>query len=282
MFPGEAALNSKGPGVDLKSVNRARDALGGFGYRVEGLSHGMLLARAELGRRQHTVLVRVLVEGERLDWAALLARRREQSADHLAVFGDHRDLHRLTAPAELARATLWSWDGIARVQTLAENILIGPFDLEPHFEKGGMFGPGLQLFETSISRLIAERGVLSAVLSRLAVLRAPSVFVLDDLVEPEISREEVAATLALLSQAPFHLIARVDKGEYCLRHHVSDGLLQLSEYALSLRERLPRHRRERLAGASPAEANRGNSSATGSGSAKGESEQREVPEDATA
>lgn len=240
LFPGEAALNSQRPAGDLKLVNRARDALSGFGYRVEGLPHGMLLARADLGRRNHTVLVRVLGDGERLDWAALLSRRREQTADYLAVFGDHRDLHRLTAPAELARATLWSWDGIARVQNLSTTVLIGPFDLEPHFAKDGMFENGLKQFERSLSRMIAEKGALSAVITRLGTLRAPAVFVVDDLVEGDLQREQVVKALELLGQAPFHLVARIDRGEYCLRHSVAESLAHLSEYALSLGERLPR------------------------------------------
>ena len=248
LFPGEASLNSQRPAGDLKFVNRAREALAGFGYRVEGLPHGMLLARADLGRRKHSVLVRVLADGERLDWAALLARRREQTADYLAVVGDHRDLHRLTAPADLARATLWSWDGIARVQNLAQTILVGPFDLEPHFAKDGMFGNGLQQFERSVGRMIAEKGVLSAVIARLGALRAPAVFVLDDLVEEDLQREQVAKSLELLAQAPFHLVARIDRGEYCLRHSVEESLAHLSEYALSLGERLPggRGRRARI------------------------------------
>ena len=243
LFPGEASLNSQRPAGDLKFVNRAREALVGFGYRVEGLPHGMLLARADLGRRKHSILVRVLADGERLDWAALLARRREQTADYLAVMGDHRDLHRLTAPADLARATLWSWDGIARVQNLAQTILIGPFDLEAHFAKDGMFGNGLQQFERSVGRMIAEKGVLSAVIARLGSLRAPAVFVLDDLVEEDLQREQVAKSLELLAQAPFHLVARIDRGEYCLRHSVEESLAHLSEYALSLGERLPGGRR---------------------------------------
>jgi hypothetical protein len=266
LFPGEAALNSKRPDVNLELVNRARAALSKFGYRVAGKPHGMLLARAELGRRQHTVLVRVLGEGERLDWAALLAARRDQGAAHLAVFGDHRDLHRLTAPAELARATLWSWDGIARVVQLARSMPIGPFDLEPHFEKGGMFGPGLERFERTIGSMIADRGVLSAVLTRLAALRAPAVFVLEDLVVAELSRDQVAHALGLLAQAPFHLVVRVDKGEYCLRHRVDDSLQRVSEYALSLKDRLPEGRGERLSGsADPADESSGQEESTNAG-----------------
>jgi hypothetical protein len=266
LFPGEAALNSKRPDMNLELVNRARAALSKFGYRVAGKPHGMLLARAELGRRQQSVLVRVLGEGERLDWAALLAARRDQGVVHLAVFGDHRDLHRLTAPAELARATLWSWDGIARVVQLARSMPIGPFDLEPHFEKGGMFGAGLERFERTIGSMIAERGVLSAVLTRLAALRAPAVFMLEDLVEAELSRDQVAHALGLLAQAPFHLVARIDKGEYCLRHRVDDSMQRVSEYALSLKDRLPRDRGERLSGsAEPADEASGQEESTNPG-----------------
>lgn len=250
MFPGEAALNSKRPSGDMKSFNRAREALAVFGYRSEGLPRGLLLAKALLGRRQHSVLVRVLNQNERLDWAALLANRRDHAADYLAVFGDHRDLHRLAAPAELARATLWSWDGIARVQNLAKSVLIGPFELEPHFEKDGMLGAGLERFERTMERLAAERGALSTVITRLAALKAPAVFVLDDLADSELPRDQVAGILELLGKAPFQLVGKVDRGEYCLRHRVDDALSHLSEYALTLRERLPLERRERLAGES--------------------------------
>jgi hypothetical protein len=239
MFPGEAALNSKRPAADLRRVNRAREALTGFGYRAEGLPHGMLRATAELGRRRYSVLVRVLAKGERLDWAALLARRRENPSDHLAVFGDAADLQRLTAPADLARATLWSWDSIDRVQELSQVTPVGPFDLEPHFRKGGLFGPGLHQFERSIGRFISERRALSSVLGRLATLKAPSVFLVDDLNEDSMPRDQVVKALDLLAQAPFHLVARVDEGEYSLRHPVDDTLLQISAFALSLRDRLP-------------------------------------------
>jgi hypothetical protein len=239
MFPGEAALNSKRPPADLRLVNRAREVLTAFGYRAEGLPHGMLRATAELGRRQYSVLVRVLAKGERLDWAALLARRRENPSDHLALFGDGADLQRLTAPADLARATLWSWDSIDRVRELSQVTPVGPFDLEPHFRKGGLFGPGLHQFERSIGRFVSERRALSSVLGRLATFKAPSVFLIDDLNEDSMSRDEVVKALDLLAQAPFHLVARVDEGEYSLRHTVDESLLQMSAFALSLRDRLP-------------------------------------------
>lgn len=238
MFPGEAALNSKRDAVDLAASKRAREALTEFGYRVEGLPHGMLLARADLGRRQQAILVRALADKEKLDWAALLAARREYDAPYLAVMGDHRDLHRLSAPAELARATLWSWDGVERARNLSARVPLGPFDLEPHFESGGLFGSGLEEFERRVGQMIEERGRISALLSELARFPTPSVFVLDDLVGGELRRDQLAGMLESLSGPPFHLVSRIDKGEYCLRQSVDSALLQVSEYALSLRDRL--------------------------------------------
>jgi len=53
-----------------------------------------------------------------------------------------------------------------------------------------------------------------------------------------------------LAEAPFHLVARVDQGEFLLRQRVSESLQGLSDYALSLRSRLPSRQRERLTGLS--------------------------------
>ncbi|HEX7022668.1 MAG TPA: hypothetical protein VF171_07410, partial [Trueperaceae bacterium] len=171
----------------------------------------------------------------------------------LAVFGTHRDLLRLHSPAGLAQATLWSWEALARVQDLVKTVPIGPFDLEPHFQQGGLFEEGLERLEKTVSRRIAERGHFSAVLSWLATLRAPAVFVLDDiLVDGDLTREQALKVLDLLGQAPFHLVARVDNGEFCLRYGVSQALLHLSEYALSLRDRFPTRRTERLTGSQEA------------------------------
>lgn len=251
MFPGDAALNSEQEADDdreLELQNRARDALVDFGFRVEGLPRRALMAHAELGRRHYVVLVHVLPDGERLDWAALLARRRETGATYLAVFGDHRDLHRLSAPADLARATLWSWAGVARVRDLTRTVAISPYDLEPHFRRDGLFDHGIERFERSVGQRVAERGVFSAVVSRLATLRAPAVFLLEDVADRDVPRDQALQVLELLAQAPFHLVTRVDSGEFCLRYRVHDGLLQLSEYALSLRDRLPNRRRERVLG----------------------------------
>lgn len=247
MFPGDVGLNSEDEPVDLALSRRAREALEAFGFRVEPLAHGQLLAGAELGRRTYTVLVHVLPEHARLDWAALLARRRETGATYLAVFGAHRDLLRQASPADLARATLWPWEAVARAQALVQTVPVSPFDLEPHFEQGGLFDYGLERFEKTVGKRIAERGAFSAVLSRLAGMKAPTVFLLDDvLIDAELSREQALEVLKLLSQAPFHLVSKVDSGEFCLRYPVATALLHWSEYALSLRDRLPQRRTERL------------------------------------
>ena len=252
LFPADTALNSASlsPG-DPAKTKRAREVFAAFGYRIEGLAHGQLMLHADLGRRNHRVLLHVLPDGERLDWAALLARRRESGATYLAVLGDHRDLHRLTAPAELARATLWSWAGVERVLELSNTMMLSPVDLEPHFERDGVFEYGLERFERSIAKRVQEKGVLSAVLTRLAGLRAPAVFVIDDIVgDADVSRDQIVRVLERLAEAPFHLISKVDSGEFCLRYRVHDALDQLAEYANSLRTRLPDRHRERVRGLS--------------------------------
>ena len=250
LFPGDTALNSASlPPGDPAKTKRAREVFAGLGYRVEGLAHGQLMLHADLGRRHHRVLLHVLPDEQRLDWAALLARRRESGATYLAVLGDHRDLHRLTAPADLARATLWSWAGLERVVELSATVMLGPVDLEPHFERDGVFEYGLERFERSVAKRVQEKGVVSEVLTRLAGLRAPAVFVVDDLVGgSELQRDQIVRVLERLSDAPFHLVSKVDSGEFCLRYRVHDALEQLSEYAISLRARLPERQRERVRG----------------------------------
>lgn len=250
LFPGDTALNSASlPPGDPVKTKRAREVFAGLGYRVEGLAHGQLMLHADLGRRNHRVLLHVLPDEQRLDWAALLARRRESGATYLAVLGDHRDLHRLTAPADLARATLWSWAGVERVVELSATVMLGPVDLEPHFERDGVFEYGLERFERSVAKRVQEKGVVSEVLTRLAGLRAPAVFVVDDLVGgSELQRDQIVRVLERLADAPFHLVSKVDSGEFCLRYRVHDALEQLAEYATSLRGRLPERQRERVRG----------------------------------
>jgi hypothetical protein len=247
MFPGKTGLNSAEEGTDLSLHGRARELLQGFGFRVEGMSHGQLMAHAEMGRRQYAVLVHVHATDARLDWSVLMNRRRETSATYLAVCGEHRDLVRLHSPAELARATLWSWEAMTRAQELVRTVPVSPFDLEAHFQRDGMFEHGLERFEKTISKRVTERGNFSLVLARLATMKAPAVFMLEDVVsDGDLSREQALRVLELLSQAPFHMVAKVDNGEFCLRYGVAQGLLHLSEYALSLRDRLPARRTERL------------------------------------
>ena len=250
LFAEGAALNSATlPPGDPTKTKKARESFARLGYRVEGLAHGQLMLHADLGRRQERVLVHVLPDGQRLDWAALLARRREAGAQQLAVVGDHRDLHRLVSPAELAKATLWSWAGVERVVALSADLPIGPFDLEPHFERDGLFEYGLERFERSVARRVQERGTFSAVLERLAALKAPSVFVLDDVVGGgDIPRDQALRVLERLGEAPLHLVTRVDSGEFCLRYRVHDALDGLAAYATSLRARLPERQRARVRG----------------------------------
>lgn len=251
VFPGDAVLayEDDDEDADLRHVGQARELLQGFGFRVEALGQSQLMVHAELGRRAYAALVYALGFGQRLDWAALLARRREAGARYLAVFGDRRDLQRLQSPAELARATLWSWEGLHRARTLSQSVPVSPFDLELHFEREGLFGHGLERFEKNVAALVAERGAFSEVLSHLAGMRAPTVFLLEDLAgRGTLSRDVVLKVLERLSEAPFHLVARVGQGEFCLRLTVSDGLGNLVDYASSLRGRLPNRNRERLTG----------------------------------
>jgi len=250
LFPTDAGLNSASlPPGDPAKTKRAREAFATLGYRVEGLAHGQLMLHADFGRRFERVLVHVLPDEQRLDWAALLARRRESGATHLAVVGDHRDLHRLVAPADLAKATLWSWAGIDRVVELTASMPIGPFDLEGHFERDGLFEYGLDRFERAVAKRVQERGAFSSVLERLALLKAPAVFMLEDVVSSgDLPREQALRVLERLGDAPWHLVSRIDSGEFCLRFRVHDALDQMGAYAASLRARLPERQRERVRG----------------------------------
>jgi hypothetical protein len=250
LFPADAGLNSASlPPGDPAKTKRAREAFTTLGYRVEGLAHGQLMLHADYGRRFERVLVHVLPDGQRLDWAALLARRRESGATHMAVVGDHRDLHRLVAPADLAKATLWSWAGLQRVIELSATMPIGPFDLAPHFERDGLFEYGLDRFERAVAKRVQERGTFSAVLERLALMKAPAIFMLEDVAgSADVPREQALRVLERLGDAPWHLVSRVDSGEFCLRYRVHDALDQVGAYAASLRVRLPERQRDRVRG----------------------------------
>lgn len=250
LFAADAGLNSATlPPGDPAATKRAREAFTSLGYRVEGLAHGQLMLHADYGRRFERILVHVLPDGQRLEWAALLARRREAAATHLAVVGDHRDLHRLLAPADYAKATLWSWAGLERVRELAATMPISPADLDPHFEHDGLFDYGLERFERTIAKRVQERGALSTVLERLAQLKAPAVFMIEDVVGgADLSREQALRVLERLCEAPWHLVQRVDSGEFCLRYRVHEALDQIGTYATSLRARLPERQRDLVRG----------------------------------
>ncbi len=247
IFPSEGAATHSSE-KDGSLQHKAKDILGSLGYRVESLSHGQMVAHADLGRKNYSVLIQLLLEGSSIDWAALLARKRETSASYAAVFGDGLDLIKLSSPASLARATLWSWTGLDRLQALNHSVLLSPYDLESHFERDGLFEHGMDRFEKTIDKRVAEKGAFSSILTRLAQMRAPVVFMLDEVIDEDMSREGALKVLETMSQAPFHMITKVDNGEFCLRNKVSEALLNFSDYALSLKSRLPQRRTERLQG----------------------------------
>ena len=228
-------------------ANRLRAALLPLGFRLEPLGRGQLIVHADMGRRGYRVLVQLLSRTERLDWADLLARRRASGVKHLAVVGDHRDLLRLTNPADLARATMWSWQALDRMSLLHRSVPLSPIELEAHFERDGLFEQGLQRLEATVAKRVADRGAMSEVLARLAVMRSPAVFLLEELAgELGMSRELALRILERLADTPFHLVTKVDAGEFVLRQQVSDALANVADYASSLRARLPVKHVERL------------------------------------
>lgn len=230
-------------------TSRVRRVFSPLGFRIEPLAAGVAYLHAEMGRRRYKVLVQTLRSGERLDWAGLLSRRRNSPANYLAVMGDRADLIRLSNPANLARATLWSWEALSRLEEMHGSVPVTPLDLESHFERDGLFEQGLKRFEQGVAARIAERGAASEVLTRLARLKAPAVFLLEELAQDvSLSREAVLRILDRFAEAPMNLVARVDSGEFLLRQPVDAALASLAAYAESLRQRLPTTRREVIAG----------------------------------
>lgn len=248
--PAAAPVGDDDEGASLEATelaNRLRRALAPLGYRFEPLGNGQLSLHADMGRRSYRVLVQLLSRSRRLDWADLLARRRALGVRYLAVIGDHRELLRLTNPADLARATLWSWQALDRMTLLHRTVPLSPVELEGHFERDGLFEQGLQRLEATVAKRVGERGAMSEVLARLAVMKSPSVFLLEELAgELDMSRELALRILERLGDAPFHLVTKVDAGEFVLRQRVADALHGVAEYATSLRARLPSRQVERL------------------------------------
>lgn len=192
------------------------------------------------------VLAHELEPGVRLDWAALLEQRRSAGADHLAVFGPESDLQALTAPAELARATLWPLASLDRVLDIARDLPVGPVDLESHFRHDGLSSRGLTRFEQTVAERISERGAFSLVLANLAEFHGGASFRLEDAARG-VDREAALTVLEQLSRSPFQLVVRRDASEYTLRADVHTALSQLAEYSRSLLAQMPQSRRELVA-----------------------------------
>lgn len=254
IFPGDQGLRSLEPEVDDVAQDlsqRVMWVLSQVGYKIEPIHNlgqegetQQLIAHAPLGDAQsYSVLIHLHPSQARLDWAGLLAKRRETGADYLSVFGDAEDLQRLHSPAELARATLWSWKGLERLESGNQALPLSPIDLEPYFSRHGMFEYGLEHFQKITEQRISERGHLSAVLRRLATLDAPCVFTLSDIQEgskPPISEQKLLELIHTLSQPPFELVIVLDNGSYSLRQPIPQALSALSEYANSLKAHIAR------------------------------------------
>lgn len=234
-----------------ETLARARAAFETLGYRVAAGRGGTLTLDVHLGRVRHRILVRVLDEGAEPDWTALLRAVRAEGVDKLALVGDVRDLTRLERPARGARASLFSWDGLHRVAELARTVPIGPVDLAPSFDEDGLHGTGLRRFEARIEQRLREQGRFSLVVERLAGLRAPAVFSIDDIaIDAELSRESILEELERMSGPPLQWIERRGPGEFALRQSVPEALAALEAFARSLRERCPDPMRPRVRGSS--------------------------------
>ena len=226
---------------------RIREAFEKLGYKIKVLSHDQLILKADLGRYNYEALVYLLPTKQSLDWAGLLNSRRELGVKYLAIFGEHHDLLKPHSSIDLARATLWSWQGIEHLKDITKKVPISPIDLESFFKSEGLFEEGITNFEQMIYARIAEQGVFSNILSILASFKSPCVFLLDDItLDAAFPREQLAKILDTLSQAPFQLLSKVGDGEYNMRSSVSDALLNFSEYSLSVRDRLHKHRNSRV------------------------------------
>lgn len=232
-----------------ETLNRARRAFSELGYRVSAGRAGTLLLDVHLGRARTRILTRVLDDGARPDWSALLQAVRNEGADRLALVGDVRDLTKLERPARGARATLFSWDGLQRATDLARRVPIGPVDLAPCFDEDGLHGAGLTRFEARIEDRLKEQGRFSTVVERLAELRAPAIFTVDDLaIDATLSRESILEEVERMSKPPLQWTERRGPGEFALRQGVGEALAQLERFARSLRSELPDPRRPRVRG----------------------------------
>lgn len=251
---GDEEMRTPSRGASPETMTRARDAFSALGYRVSAARGGTLRLEAHLGRARVRILARALDDGDAPDWSELLQAVREERADRLALVGDVRDLTRLERPARGARATLWSWDGLGRARDLARSVPIGPLDLMPAFDEGGLHGVGLERFEARVEERLKQQGAFSAVAERLAALRAPALFTVDDLaIDERLPRETIVAELDRMAGPPLQWTERRGPGEYALHQGVAEGLERLETLARSLRERLPDPKRPRVRGLGPDE-----------------------------
>ncbi len=215
-------------------------ALGRLGFTGELVGHSTLsITPSDSMTRDLDVLARVVAPGERLDWAELLELRRSRGTPLLAVFADDADLAKLSAPAELAQATLWSLRALENAVQLSESVPLCSVDMEGHFRRDGLYGRGLQRFERTIEGRIAERGAFSTVMANLAALNGPGPFRSED-VSRGVPPEMVTLILSQLERAPFQLLVRSESGNYLLRESVQSALAQMAEYARSLAGHMPR------------------------------------------
>lgn len=232
-----------------RALARARSSFEALGYAVTAARGGALALDVNLGRARQRILARVLDDGARPDWSALLQAVRAEGADRLALVGDVRDLTRLERPARGARATLFSWDGLRRAEELARTLPIGPIDLAPCFEEDGLHGAGLRRFEARIEQRLQDQGRFSLVAERLAAMRAPALFTVDDLAfDATLSRESILEELERMAAPPLQWTERRGPGLFALRQSVPDALAALETFARSLRERCPDPMRPRVRG----------------------------------
>lgn len=232
-----------------ETLNRARRHFSELGYQVTAGRAGTLLLDVHLGRARSRILVRVLDDGARPDWSALLQAVRNERADRLALVGDVRDLTKLERPARGARATLFSWDGLQRATDLARRVPVGPVDLAACFDEDGLHGAGMTRFEARIESRLREQGRFSTVVERLAELRAPAIFTVDDLaIDATLSRESILEEVERMSLPPLQWTERRGPGEFALRQGIGEALAQLERFARSLQSELPDPRRPRVRG----------------------------------
>lgn len=207
-----------------------------LGFVVTAVTTDVLLLDSQLDGGSFKVLAQLV--GGKLDWITLLEQRDQAGADCVALIGAAADLLKLSAPAGLAEARLWSWAGLLRVADYSQSVPISPLDLESHFRNDGMFEAGLERFEQVMTDRIGERGAFSTVLTRLAALPGPAAFQLTD-VSGDASKEHAERVLEQLTRSPFQLVVQKAPGRYYLRGSVSAALKQLGDYAESLLQRLP-------------------------------------------